>query len=457
VTSDIAPIVAAGNLWKLSRLRTVLDRAHERGIPVLVLKGAAILGWLYSLEERAMVDVDLLVRPADRERFIAALAPEGRVRRSAAHGLLPGYKPGQFTMEFLGLSLDVHVHLLDSPWLRDIVPIDEMRLWREVVGTEIAGRPALRLSAEDQLLHFVAHAVFHHSADHGGGAGHRGEDGRRLLDRQPMDWERLINIATAQRMRLATWLYLSDATLSGLVPESVLRSLAPGRVARWRVGASRRLAATGDRSLAPVLLTDDALGIVRALRTIVAPDVDWLDRVYRDTPRAVRAARHAGGIALYAIGRVAALRAPVRATPASRRKRAQSGWEPMAFHAKARLVAEIWFWFLMVHVRLRTGTLPQAIAHIRADRVRSAPAISPVRLGRIVTRALGITGRRPRCLINALVHYRLLTELGHPAELVIGLPRDAITPDAHAWIEIGGVDVGPPPGRGPHVPLARYA
>jgi hypothetical protein len=52
--------------------------------------------------------------------------------------------------------------------------------------------------------------------------------------------------------------------------------------------------------------------------------------------------------------------------------------------------------------------------------------------------------------------FRLLHEQGDEAELVIGLPAAAATKDAHAWVEINGVDVGPPPGRGSHEVLARY-
>jgi hypothetical protein len=40
--------------------------------------------------------------------------------------------------------------------------------------------------------------------------------------------------------------------------------------------------------------------------------------------------------------------------------------------------------------------------------------------------------------------------------LVIGLPREAITKDAHAWVELDGTDVGPPPGRAGHEPMARF-
>jgi hypothetical protein len=62
----------------------------------------------------------------------------------------------------------------------------------------------------------------------------------------------------------------------------------------------------------------------------------------------------------------------------------------------------------------------------------------------------------PRCLSAALVLYDILRAADEPAELVIGLPESPTTKDAHAWIEIDGVDVGPPPGRGSHRELARY-
>jgi hypothetical protein len=52
--------------------------------------------------------------------------------------------------------------------------------------------------------------------------------------------------------------------------------------------------------------------------------------------------------------------------------------------------------------------------------------------------------------------FRILREQGDEPVLVIGLPEDAENHIAHAWIELGGRDVGPPPGRGDHQELARY-
>lgn len=78
------------------------------------------------------------------------------------------------------------------------------------------------------------------------------------------------------------------------------------------------------------------------------------------------------------------------------------------------------------------------------------------RLGRIVERILGFGRFRSRCLFTSLVLLRLLRCRGEAAVLVIGLPSTPKGKDAHAWVELEGVDVGPPPGRGAHVELTRY-
>jgi hypothetical protein len=54
------------------------------------------------------------------------------------------------------------------------------------------------------------------------------------------------------------------------------------------------------------------------------------------------------------------------------------------------------------------------------------------------------------------VLYTLLREQGEAAELVIGIPAAARTSDAHAWVELGGRDVGPRPGSLGATELTRY-
>ena len=56
---------------------------------------------------------------------------------------------------------------------------------------------------------------------------------------------------------------------------------------------------------------------------------------------------------------------------------------------------------------------------------RRTPRLEARRLSRIVHGTLHLGPFRPRCLVNALVLFRLLRAQGDPAELVIGLPHDA--------------------------------
>lgn len=122
--------------------------------------------------------------------------------------------------------------------------------------------------------------------------------------------------------------------------------------------------------------------------------------------------------------------------------------------AKAALAARIWTTYAAVAVALRRAPLSR-VASV-APRAPRLDGIEPERLGRIVNRALRLRSRMPRCLLRALVLHRLLRRRGVPAHLVIGLPHAPEEHAAHAWVEVEGRDVGPPPGRADHRELARY-
>lgn len=110
---------------------------------------------------------------------------------------------------------------------------------------------------------------------------------------------------------------------------------------------------------------------------------------------------------------------------------------------------------VMVRASVRRVPLPVLVERLgRPGRGRLR--IEPRRLGRIVYRVMNAGPFRPRCLTMALVHLRMLHRQGTPADLVVGLPAAAVDHQAHAWVEIDGRDVGPPPGKGTHRELARY-
>lgn len=128
----------------------------------------------------------------------------------------------------------------------------------------------------------------------------------------------------------------------------------------------------------------------------------------------------------------------------------------LTLRQKASVALRAWYWFPLVHAGLRRQRLPlfvQRLSTVKRPRSTRLPA---ERVGRGVERVLRLGPKRARCLIAALVLFRLLREQGEPAELVIGMPLLPSSEDAHAWVEIAGVDVGPPPGHRGHTELARY-
>lgn len=110
-----------------------------------------------------------------------------------------------------------------------------------------------------------------------------------------------------------------------------------------------------------------------------------------------------------------------------------------------------------VQLGLRRHPLPQLVRQL-GDGPPPRDVLLPAReLGQFVHRRLRFGNRQPRCLTLALVHLRLLVEEGHAPVLVIGLPVEPDDHSAHAWVELDGVDVGPPPGRAGHASLVHYA
>ena len=122
---------------------------------------------------------------------------------------------------------------------------------------------------------------------------------------------------------------------------------------------------------------------------------------------------------------------------------------------KVRLATRVWVQFAVVSIRVRRQPLPRLVARLASVNGSPRRPYAPATLARAVDRSLRVGSHRPRCLINALVLFRLLREQGDEGEVVIGLPERAANERAHAWVELGGRDVGPPPGRAGHREMAR--
>jgi len=130
---------------------------------------------------------------------------------------------------------------------------------------------------------------------------------------------------------------------------------------------------------------------------------------------------------------------------------------PLTAAGKLRLLARSWSSFGRLMLWRRRHELPALVDVILREPRRPLPYdVRPVRAGRIVVRSLEAGPVHARCLTNALVHLRILHQQGEDPVLALGLPELAPSKDAHAWVELDGRDVGPPPGRGVNEALVRY-
>lgn len=125
---------------------------------------------------------------------------------------------------------------------------------------------------------------------------------------------------------------------------------------------------------------------------------------------------------------------------------------------RAQLLLSIWRRYVVVRALL-LRRLPLSVVVERLKKRPSKRSIhqEPAQLGRSIVRALRLGNLQPRCLTLALIHFSLLHENQIPADLVIGLPPNAGSPRAHAWVEIRGIDIGPPPGRHGHEGMVRFS
>lgn len=119
------------------------------------------------------------------------------------------------------------------------------------------------------------------------------------------------------------------------------------------------------------------------------------------------------------------------------------------------LLTRIWIAYLRV-VLMARRPLPDQVRVLQKRTVGSSRPVTPQRLGGAIHRGLRFGPFVPRCLPKALVMFEILHEQGASPELVIGLPTEARSHEAHAWVELDSVDVGPPPGRAGHEELVRY-
>lgn len=151
----------ARNMYLYAELRRILEAFREKGVGVIVLKGAVLAGSVYGdIALRPMGDIDLMVRKEDlpyAEGIMSALNYRTNMdsesqewyRRSHFH-LSPYIHPDK------SVVVEIHHHIIGHPFHLDIG-----KWWERAREAKIANCGMLTPSPEDMLLHLCLH-LFNH-------------------------------------------------------------------------------------------------------------------------------------------------------------------------------------------------------------------------------------------------------------------------------------------------------
>ncbi|MBI3091175.1 MAG: nucleotidyltransferase family protein [Candidatus Tectomicrobia bacterium] len=214
------------NVALLHELGGLLATLAAHRIPVVVLKGAALLESVYEdIGTRCMEDIDLLIAPPDAARTTELLKSLGYVMktdiplRRRPH-TTPHQLPG-FVHPQRRSPVEVHLAFVSPP------PGHAIRsgeVWERASPCLIAAQPGRRFAAEDLLLHAALHATYMDAC-----VGHLYSlcDAAAILERCRLDWPAFVQRANAYRVGAYCRLYLrlAQRLLGVPIPDGVLQDL----------------------------------------------------------------------------------------------------------------------------------------------------------------------------------------------------------------------------------------
>jgi hypothetical protein len=236
----------------IGRIQTIFNAA---GIPVVLLKGAALAEIVYSDKAiRPMSDVDLLVRPEDLLSSGRELGRIGYIRL-VERGSRQADEHYEYHAAYINKEPGVAAPRLEIHWNIDRASrpfqIDNDGLWRRAKPIEIGGVECAMLSPEDCLLHVCLHACKHGLTSL-----------RSLCDivaivdhwNECMDWRSLQARCRDWKVQNYTYvpLRLARDLFDAEIPESVLNNLRPAEFdTRVIASAKRELLEAGTSGTTP--------------------------------------------------------------------------------------------------------------------------------------------------------------------------------------------------------------
>lgn len=288
---------ATHNAHKLEQLHRILGFLADARVPVILLKGATLLGQVYpGLGSRPMRDVDLLIHASRVEQAAAVLQQMGYDTpasdgRGHTRDFLRSYG-GELAFEGgegRWLSLDLHWKLVHHEGYRDFLDIDYEGLWQRAGPAPEAAGGEQQLSVEDNLLYLALHLGLHHRLE----VLSMYLDLDRIIRKtEAIDWSALSARARVWRVRNVTYLTLAltRELFASPVPEDTLDALRPSRLRLALLGrivnasdiaTGQVSAGTKGERILHLLLTDRLWDLVLVMFRVLWPDREWLRLRYQ--------------------------------------------------------------------------------------------------------------------------------------------------------------------------------
>lgn len=158
---------AARNLFLNEKFFEVIDKFKWAEIPVIPLKGIALIQGIYNdPADRFVGDIDLMVKAEDVPRASAFL--EGLGYSSP----FKGFNPNRPYSIYLNSSpfakptkipyfIHLHWHLINTTYPAFIYNIDMDEIWREASAERLGDRDILMMAPHHQIIHLCMHAFKH--------------------------------------------------------------------------------------------------------------------------------------------------------------------------------------------------------------------------------------------------------------------------------------------------------
>lgn len=271
-------------------LEKILRAFSEAAIPIVLLKGTALVQGVYSDPAcRTMCDSDLWVLPDQIEHAKKILASMGYEEYTIPE------RPEPLQAAFGGESLwidtasgsqmlvELHRQPFLNEWQRHVLRLNQHLLWQRALP--IQGISARQLTPEDTILHICWHIAVAHQMYPNGLRALLDLD--RLCCSVTINWEKVIGRAEAWRLKKTVWLVFSILTellgnTDGMIPLSKLEPPTIGR-SFLRTFALNQLScetplhrAGGMRFMYLLFLIDYPEDVLRLIWASVFPEYRWI-------------------------------------------------------------------------------------------------------------------------------------------------------------------------------------